>query len=122
MKKLLSVVLCFVLMTSCAVTVLAHEGHDHDQSVTVSTASLPIDLDQDQDGIPDYLDSFVDLDGDGVDDHTPTYQQPPSESKLKKNSDFPWFAVICAALFIGLFAATIILKNISKKKKEDDHV
>lgn len=120
MKKVSALLLCLMMVLSCCVVVSAHEGHD--DSTTVSTATLSPDLDQDQDGIADYMDPAIDLDGDGIGDVGPTYQQPPTESKLKKPNDFPWTLVICVSAFLGLIAATVILKALSKKKKEDDHV
>ncbi len=123
MKKILLCLLCAVICMTFALPVMAHEGHDHgNDASTVSTATLSPDLDQDGDGIPDYMDGIIDIDGDGVGDVGPTYRQPPEESIFKNNAQFPWGIVLGVSLFIGIVAATIILKVFSKKKKEDKHV
>ena len=120
MKKILFYLLCVVMCATLAVPVTAHEVHDHiDDASVVSSSTLPLDLDQDQDGIPDYMDNIIDIDGDGIGDAGPTYQQPPKESMFKKNEQFPWGIAIGAALFVAIIAATVILKILSKKKKEE---
>ena len=117
MKKLLSVVLCFVLMMFCTVTAMAHEGHDHDSSEPSATESLPLELDQDQDGIADYMDAYIDVDGDDVQGVGPTYQQP-GESKLNKKAEItPIESVMLVMLAVILVAVVIAI--VKKVKKPD---
>lgn len=118
MKKLVLFLLCMAVFVSLALPVLAHEGHDHgNESAESSTVSVPDDLDLDADGIPDYMDGCIDIDGDGIADAGPTYQKP-GESIFKEENDFPWLTVLVVGGFIGVVCATVYLK-VSSKKKED---
>ena len=117
MKKLLLLLLCLAVFASLSLSAYAHEGHDHGtESTESSSVSIPNDLDLDADGIPDYMDGCIDIDGDGVADAGPTYQQP-GHTVFKKDSDFPWLTVLIVGVFIGVVGATIYLKVSSKKKE-----
>lgn len=109
MKHLLTALLCLTLIAALFLPVAAHEGHDHE-----TTQSVPAELDLDCDGVPDYMDALIDVDGDGIADAGPTYQQPPKESKIQPKP-FPWVWIV-GIVFFGMVLATLGIV-ISKKKK-----
>ena len=119
MKKIGYFVLCIVLSSVLCVSALAHEGHDHGEISDDTVAFTTFDpLDQDGDGVPDYLDNLVDLDGDGLHDISPNYQKPANPVKKKPLVDTPWFVILIILVFFGVVISTVYLK-IKTKGSED---
>jgi len=122
MKKIVAILLCITVLSMLFISVSAHEGHDHS---SVSVDEITVDpLDQDGDGIPDYMDNLVDIDGDGVNDIAPTYQEPPIKSSKDSFVDTPWFVVLIVLVFIGVVASTVYLKiktkGVSVEQEEEN--
>ena len=119
MRKIFSYMICALACFALALPTSAHGDIDQSDGFFVASSTLSPDLDLDSDGIPDYMDSLIDVDGDGIGDAGPIYREPPKESQLKKNDQNLWIVALCVALFVGFLAATVILKVRAKRKKED---
>lgn len=123
MKKFLTCMLCAMLLLMLIIPVFACEDpgctQNHSTAATSVSTNLPDDLDKDADGIPDYMDNCIDVDGDGIQDIDPTYQTP-GESKFRKPlSEFQWITIILGCLLLIVIAATLIHKHYFQNKEEE---
>ena len=124
MKKILSAFVCALLLLALFVTAFACEDPgctaDHSSISTSASTGVANDLDQDGDGIPDYMDGLIDIDGDGISDLSPSYQKPSSQMQQKAKQKTNRLTLVFAAAILVVIVVTLVHKYSHKDTTDSD--